>query len=130
MKERKESSVRFANPSEADSGDYLLAIVYHQGQYFLTRSAKQVKPTYISMIETHPWWVCRYMPRERCHLRENDVIRFGRISFKVTRIRFKTKVGEYLKHKDESGPGHLWQETVKKQNQSLQLSLSETHALE
>jgi hypothetical protein len=71
------------------------------------------------MIETHPWWVCKYMPGERCTLREADVVRFGRISFKVTRIRFKRKQGDYLRHKDENGPGPLWQAAVKKQNQSL-----------
>ena len=38
------------------------------------------------MIEKYLWVICRYMPNKEVKVKENAVIRFGRIPFKISKL--------------------------------------------
>ena len=64
----------------------LMNIMYHGGQYFIQEPwpDKVVKRDPDVIIEKHMWIVLRYLPQMRTEIGLNDVVRFGRLSFRVT----------------------------------------------
>ena len=62
--------------------------MYHEGQYFICEPNpdKVVKRDPDLIIEKHCWIVLKYMPRMRAKISLNDVVRFGRVTFKVTEL--------------------------------------------
>ena len=38
------------------------------------------------MIEKYTWLVLRFMPKHRTEVKLNDVVRFGRVAFKVMEL--------------------------------------------
>ena len=68
--------------------DKLINVMHHQGRYFLQEpfpdEVHKRDPDLI--IEKHCWQVVKYLPKMRCEVKWNDVIRFGRVTFKVTEL--------------------------------------------
>ena len=66
----------------------LLNIMYHDGDYYVAEpfADKVHKRDPDLIIEKHCWLVLKYMPRMRHSIKLNDVVRFGRVTFKVTEL--------------------------------------------
>lgn len=68
----------------------LLNIVYHEHKYYLYEPKNQ-NETEDNIIDNHLWLIMKFMPRRRHQIYLDDVIRFGRIPFKVTKIVLDAK---------------------------------------
>ena len=66
-----------------------------------------MKKQTISPIESYPWIIVQFMPKKSFELNEGNVIRFGWISFKVTRIRFTKNTTSYDEAGLDDGPGEI-----------------------
>lgn len=66
----------------------LVNIMYHKGSYFVQEPFPDIvhKRDPDLIIEKHCWKVIKYLPKMRCEVHWNDVIRFGRVTFKVTEL--------------------------------------------
>lgn len=66
----------------------MINVIYHEGKYFLQEpfpdDLHRRDPDLI--IDKHCWKVVRFMPAMRCRIKLNDVVRFGRVTFKVTEL--------------------------------------------
>ena len=56
-----------------------------------------------NIIENYAWLITRFLPDKKCELLEGDVIRFGRIPFKITKLRLDMTVED----DEEEGPGEI-----------------------
>ena len=74
-KERKEDS---------DSRK-LLNIIYLDGKYYL-HEPKNKDENKDNIIDNHLWLVMKFMPKKSHEVSVGDVVRFGRIPFKVTKL--------------------------------------------
>jgi len=63
----------------------LMNIVFHNNKYFIYEP-KNKDENEENIIENHLWLVMKYLPKRRHELKIGDVIRFGRIPFKVERL--------------------------------------------
>jgi len=88
------------NLSAADKKEVLEAeskkminIMYHDGNYFIHEPFpdKHHKRDPDLIIEKHCWLVLKYLPKMRTEIRLNDVVRFGRVTFKVTELVISKK---------------------------------------
>lgn len=75
--------------SEAGENDSehakLVNIIYHKGKYFLYEPRNENENS-DNIIDNHLWLIMKFMPR-KCHdITIGDVVRFGRIPFKVCRM--------------------------------------------
>ena len=63
-------------------------IMYHDGSYFLHEPFpdKNHKRDPDLIIEKHCWLVLKYLQKMRTVIKINDVVRFGRVTFKVTEL--------------------------------------------
>lgn len=59
-------------------------IVYHQNNYYLFEP-KNKDENEENIIDNHLWLIMKFMPKRRHPVSIGDVIRFGRIPFKVVR---------------------------------------------
>ena len=66
----------------------MLGVIYHEGRYFVQEpwADRVFRKDPDSAIEKHAWLILRFMPKQRAEVRVNDVVRFGRVSFKVTEL--------------------------------------------
>ena len=66
----------------------LLNIIYHQGKYFIAEpyADSTFKKEPDNIIDNYTWLVLRFMPKQRTEIKLNDVIRFGRVSFRVMEL--------------------------------------------
>ena len=66
----------------------ILNVVYHQGDYFIHEPSgdKRVPRDPDLIIDKHIWEILRFKPAQRSLVEINDVIRFGRVTFKVTEL--------------------------------------------
>ena len=66
----------------------LINVMFHDDSYYLHEpfpdEIHKRDPDLI--IEKHCWHVVKFMPKMRCEIKWNDVIRFGRVTFKVTEL--------------------------------------------
>lgn len=64
----------------------LVNVIYHDKKYFVQEPwpDKVMKRDPDLIIEKHLWIILRFMPKMRTEIGLNDVIRFGRLTFKVT----------------------------------------------
>ena len=65
--------------------DKLLNIAYHEGKYisFEPRNDNELED---NIIDNHLWLIMKFMPKKCHNISVDDVIRFGRIPFKVTKL--------------------------------------------
>jgi hypothetical protein len=63
----------------------MLNIVYNEGQYYLYEPANVAMNEY-NIIDNYLWLAARYMPDKQIEVKEGDVIRFGRIPFKIVKL--------------------------------------------
>ena len=66
----------------------LMQIMYHDGNYYLHEPFpdKKHKRDPDLIIEKHCWLVLKYLQKMRSQVQINDVVRFGRVTFKVTEL--------------------------------------------
>ena len=100
------SEIKIQKPSkapvfQAKSKDRLLNIVYNKGTYYLFKPGVQEKQTHVSMIEDNLWLIAAHMPNQMVEVRQNDIVRFGRMTFQMTQVR----MGPDSQTRDEAGPG-------------------------
>ena len=66
----------------------LLNIMYHEGTYWIQEGqADRVwkrRPEFL--IDKQCWLVLKFLPHGRTEIKLNDLIRFGRVTFKVTEL--------------------------------------------
>ena len=66
----------------------LINVMFHDDSYYLQEpfpdEIHKRDPDLI--IEKHCWHVVKFMPKMRSEIKWNDVIRFGRVTFKVTEL--------------------------------------------
>ena len=60
--------------------------MYHNGTYYIHEPFpdQRHKRDPELIIEKHCWLVLKYMQKMKMQIKLNDVVRFGRVSFKVT----------------------------------------------
>ena len=78
----------------------LLNIVYSDGYHLYQPGLAANKH---NIIENSVWLITRFLPDKRCELLEGDVVRFGRIPFKITKLRVDLSVED----EEEDGPGEV-----------------------
>ena len=66
----------------------LINILYHDGIYYLQEPfhGRKHRREPDVVIEKQCWVILKYLPKMRTEIHLNDVIRFGRVSFKVTEL--------------------------------------------
>lgn len=67
----------------------LVNIVYHDDRYFI-HEPKNSNEKEENIIDNHLWFIMKFMPKKRYEVKLGDVIRFGRIPFKVVRLVIDT----------------------------------------
>lgn len=60
-------------------------IIYHNDRYYLFEPRNNKENT-DNIIDNHLWLITRFMPNKQIEAKLGDVIRFGRIPFRVTKI--------------------------------------------
>ena len=65
------------------------------------------------MIEDHLWLIAKFMPNARIELVEDDVVRFGRMTFVVRSICFR---GPNDPETLSKGPGTVYRSVIKSEN--------------
>ena len=63
----------------------MINIVYNDGQYFLYEP-QNVDMNQYNIIDNYLWLAARFMPESQIEVQEGDVIRFGRIPFKIAKL--------------------------------------------
>ena len=66
----------------------LINLVYHNGDYYVSEpnGDNYVPRDPDLIIEKHCWQIVKFLEGKKTKLLVNDVIRFGRVSFKVTEL--------------------------------------------
>jgi hypothetical protein len=70
---------------------------------------KEHYSTNANIIENYLWLITRYMPDKNIKIKAGDIIRFGRIPFRVTKIRLPTGKELYNQNSDEDDRGRPYQ---------------------
>jgi len=83
----------------------LLNLVYNNGIYYIYHPGNPDKKSHINQIDNFLWQTIKFTPLGTVKLKEGDIIRFGRIPFKVSRI-FKTNKRTAI-DLDEATPGKI-----------------------
>ena len=68
----------------------LLNIIYHDGYYYL-HEPRNKDENEDNIIDNHLWYIVRSMPRKHVEVGLGDVIRFGRIPFKIAKLVLDVK---------------------------------------
>lgn len=68
-------------------------MIYHDNKYyaFEPRNADESED---NIIDNHLWLIIKYMPKKCMQVKQGDVLRFGRIPFKVTNLVLDVKEKE------------------------------------
>ena len=66
----------------------LMNVMFHNGAYYVHEPFpdKQHKRDPDLIIEKHCWLVVKYLQKMRAPIKMGDVVRFGRVTFKVTEL--------------------------------------------
>ena len=66
----------------------LINVIYHQNDYYVhePNGDKHIVRDPDLIIEKHCWTILKFLPKQRERLLVNDVVRFGRVTFKVTEL--------------------------------------------
>ena len=66
----------------------LINVLFHQGEYYVTEpnGDMNVPRDPDLVIDRHCWLIIKFTENRKTKVKVNDVIRFGRVSFKVTEL--------------------------------------------
>lgn len=80
-----EQEKRFALKTEKAK---LLNLIYDKGDYYIHEPSgdKRVTRDPDLIIEKHCWFVLKFLDDQRLAVKQNDVVRFGRVTFKITEM--------------------------------------------
>jgi hypothetical protein len=84
-KEKKSKKKSEEDDEEKSSGDKLVNFIYHEGNYF-TMEGRNKDANKFNIIDNHLWYITKFMPNKQVEVKEGDVIRFGRIPFKIAKM--------------------------------------------
>lgn len=65
--------------------DKLINVLFHEGSYHLFEPQNVGQSKY-NIIDNNLWLACKFMPDKQIEVKEGDVIRFGRIPFKIAKL--------------------------------------------
>lgn len=74
----------FKDKNEGPSHNKLLNIMFHRGKYFLYEPKNKDEED-DNIIDNHLWLIMKFLPKKRYPIKQGDVVRFGRIPFKMTK---------------------------------------------
>lgn len=85
---KQEPASRSSRTHQEAEKKKLLNLVFHNGDYFVSEPSGD---SYVPrdpdlIIEKHCWLIVKFLEGKRTKLTVNDVVRFGRVSFKVTEL--------------------------------------------
>ena len=63
----------------------LLNIMFHDGHYYLNEPRNKHENV-DNIIDNHLWFIVKFMPKKHIQIGLSDVVRFGRIPFKVAKL--------------------------------------------
>lgn len=63
----------------------LLNLIYHNDRYFVYRPENE-RENSDNIIDNHLWLIIRHLPKNQAKINLGDIVRFGRIPFKVTKL--------------------------------------------
>lgn len=81
----KSKSKQEESESEDNSSLKLVNLVYNEGTYYAFEG-KNKDANKFNIIDNHLWYITKFMPEKRVEVKEGDVIRFGRIPFKIAKM--------------------------------------------
>jgi hypothetical protein len=81
----KKSKKKSEEDEEQTNGDKLVNFIYHDGAYF-TMEGRNKEANKFNIIDNHLWYITKFMPNKQVEVKEGDVIRFGRIPFKIAKM--------------------------------------------
>ena len=71
----------------------MINIIYHDQKYFAFEPWNdEENPD--NIIDNHLWLILKFMPKKGIEVKLNDVLRFGRIPFKITSLVLNVKEKE------------------------------------
>ena len=88
IKKNGPNDIQFLKASEFKNDqnfDKLINIAYNEGKYILFEP-KNDNEVEDNIIDNHLWLIMKFMPKKCHNINIDDVIRFGRIPFKVTKL--------------------------------------------
>ena len=88
--EFKEQSVDVPHHAGPRDEKKLLNIVYHDGFYYLFEPRNK-EENEDNIIDNHLWFIVKFMPKKCTLIGLGDVVRFGRIPFKITKLVLDVK---------------------------------------
>eukprot|EP00347_Sterkiella_histriomuscorum_P015483 403356858 len=80
----------------------LVNIIYHEGDYHLFEP-KNKHTSKFNIIDNHLWLITKFMPNKTIEVKEGDVIRFGRIPFKIAKMHLDENAPHSQSQGDVSG---------------------------
>ena len=75
--------------------------MYNNDDYYIYHPGNPDKKSHINQIDNFLWKIIKFAPSGTVKLSEGDIVRFGRIPFKVSRICFN-QTDDF-----ETGPGRI-----------------------
>lgn len=75
--------------------------MYNNKDYYIYHPGNVDKKSHVNQIDNFLWKIIKFAPLGTVKLKEGDVVRFGRIPFKVSRISFS------YPNDLENGPGRI-----------------------
>ena len=77
--------------------DNLFHLIFHEGKYFAAHPGNKLKEpvTLNCSIDQSCWLTINKMPKSQYELTVGDVVRFGRICYRITQTKFKGKLLKY-----------------------------------
>lgn len=60
-------------------------MIYNEGAYYAFEGRNKDASKF-NIIDNHLWYITKFMPEKRVEVKEGDVIRFGRIPFKIAKM--------------------------------------------
>ena len=86
-------------------------IVFHKGRYYLYEP-KNKDEQEDNIIDNHLWLVMKYLPKKRHLVKIHDIIRFGRIPFKITKLVLDTEKEKLIIQKNYTTEDLLHSQSV------------------
>jgi hypothetical protein len=78
------------NEVQLKKSQKLLNVIYNNGDYYLYKPGNPDKRSHINQIDNFLWQIIKFSDSKTARMAEGDIVRFGRIPFKVSRICLST----------------------------------------
>lgn len=75
----------YKDKNDGPAQSKLVNIMYHNRKYFLYEPRNKNEDE-DNIIDNHLWLVMKFLPKKRHEIKQGDIVRFGRIPFKMTKL--------------------------------------------